>query len=401
MHNHIPFITLALLIFFFGLVSKFSDRSVFTAPMIFMLVGAALAFINADLVTLHINSETVKFIAEITLIIILFTDASMIHFKRLKQVLFGIPGRLLGIGLPLTMFFGAVVAAFLFPSLDIWVVLLIALILSPTDAALGQAVIKNPLVPERIRQSIGVESGLNDGIALPPILMAIAALSTVTQGEQTDGMHWLYFMALQLLLGPLVGASIGRFGGALVDWATDRDWMNAVFHQLCGIAMAIFAYSLAEQVGGNGFIAAFFAGLMFSSKIKKVRVRVTEYGEAHGQLLSLVVFFILGVSAIPFFLPFWDFKALLYSVLSLTVIRMLPVLICLKGSQLDLFSKLFIAWFGPRGIASVLYLLIVVTDLGIEGLEYPLSIIVLTICISVLVHGATAVVLSNRFGKAR
>lgn len=398
MHNHGPFIVLALLFLLFGLVSRLADRSYFTAPMVFMFVGAFIAYINADLVTLHISSVEVKFIAEVTLIIILFTDASLIRFRRLKQVLVGIPGRLLGIGLPLTMILGTLSAGLLFPEFDIWLALLVALILSPTDAALGQAVIKNAKVPETIRRAIGVESGLNDGIALPPILMARAALSISASHDSNSG-HWLSFMAMQLILGPLVGAMIGKLGGALVDWAANRDWMNNTFQQLSGVSLAILGYSCAELIGGNGFIAAFFAGLMFGSKLELLRQKSAAYGEAHSELLSLGVFFILGVSAVPFFYPFWDIKALIYALLSLTIIRMLPVFISLIGSDLDTYSKLFIGWFGPRGIASVLYLLIVITDIGVAGFEYPLSIIVLTICISVFAHGATATLLSNVFKK--
>ena len=397
MHNHIALITISLLILLYGVFSNLSERSPISGPMIFAGTGILLSPLGFNLIEVHVSADIVRTMAEITLIIILFVDASLIQFAKLRTVLAGIPARLLLIGLPLTMLLGTLTALYFFPGQNIWVLVMLALILSPTDAALGQAVVKSEQVPERIKESISIESGLNDGMSLPPILLCIAVLASGGSALSGDG-HWLAFMAKQLTIGPLVGAFVGYFGGKVIDYATNKDWMGNVFHELSAISLAILAFSLAEIFHGNGFIAAFFAGLMLGTKIHIVRERIQEFGEAQGQLLSLIIFFLLGMS-IYLFYPYWDINALIYSILSLTIIRMVPVMISLVGTNIDVYSKLFIGWFGPRGIASVLYMLIVIGELGVPGFEQILSVIVLTVLISIFAHGLSAVYLSNKFER--
>jgi NhaP-type Na+/H+ or K+/H+ antiporter len=274
---------------------------------------------------------------------------------------------------------------------------LIAVILSPTDAALGQAVVKSEHVPDRIRQSISVESGINDGIALPPVLVCIAALGAdVGHLDQA----WLRFLALQLILGPIVGALVGWLGGRFVEVASQRGWMEPTFQRLSAASIAILAFSLAEMVHGNGFIAAFCAGLALGTRTPEVRHRIQEFGEAEGTQLSLFVFLVFGLVMVPAALEYWRLTEVLYALASLTVIRMIPVAMCLAGAKLDWRSIAFIGWFGPRGIASVLYLLMVVGAIGVAGNERVLSVIVLTVMISVVAHGVSAVPLSKLYGRS-
>lgn len=396
MHDYPGLIFTALLIFVFGLFSRLSERSLVTGPMIFVAVGVMVSPLGLDLLKVSMEAKGAKLAAEITLVIILFVDASMIHFTKLRETLAGVPARLLALGLPMTMVLGALVARLLFPQMDLWLVIMMALILSPTDAALGQAVIKSENVPLSIREAISIESGLNDGIALPPILVCIAVLSIGAETIDGSG-HWLYFTALQLGLGPLVGAAVGWFGGRLVDEAAGRGWMEPTFQRLAAISLALLAYAAAESVHGNGFIAAFFAGLLLGTKTPVVRERIQEFGEAEGQLLSLSIFLLLGLVMVPATAPYWDGATWLYAILSLTLIRMLPVVLALMGSGLDKFSVGFIGWFGPRGIASVLYLLIVIGELGVEGYEQALAVIVLTVLLSTFAHGISAVPMVKLF----
>jgi len=379
----------------FGLFSNLSERSPISGPMFFLGIGMLVSPMALSLINVQLNTGIVQTVAEVTLIIILFVDASLIKFSELAKVLAGIPARLLLIGLPLTMVLGTVVAYFLFPGYNIWALAMLALILSPTDAALGQAVIKSKNVPERIKESISIESGLNDGLSLPPILLCIAVLASGGSALAGDG-YWPIFMVEQLTIGPLMGAFVGHVGGKMIDYATNHGWMGAIFHHLAAIALAILAYSFAEMFHGNGFIAAFFAGLMLGTKIHIVRERIQEFGEAQGQLLSLIIFFLLGLSIHRFY-PYWDITSLIYTFLSLTVIRIIPVMLSLMGTELNLYSKLFIGWFGPRGIASILYMLIVISELGVSGYEKLLSVIVLTVLISTFVHGLSAVFMSKQF----
>ncbi|WP_371372302.1 cation:proton antiporter [Thalassotalea aquiviva] len=396
MHDHQALIVTAFLILVFGLVSKLSEKSPITAPMFFLAAGILFSFIG--LFDVHVEMGLIKTLAELTLIIILFVDASLIKFDKLGQALSGIPTRLLAIGLPLTMILGSVIGSLLFPHWSIWLIVLIALILSPTDAALGQAVIKSEKVPKNIRDSVSIESGLNDGIALPPILVCIAALSA-PDGMLPEGGNWFNYLFLQLTLGPLIGALIGWGGGKAIEFASKRDWMAPTFQQLSSVSLAIVAFAFAELFHGNGFISAFFAGLILAVQTKDIRHRIQEFGEAEGQLFSLSIFFLLGLVAVPTFFPYWNMQTFIYALLSLTLIRMLPVFLSLQGTQLSTSKKLFVGWFGPRGIASVLYLLIVIAELGSTGYEEALSVVVLTVILSTFLHGISATFLTNKISR--
>jgi NhaP-type Na+/H+ or K+/H+ antiporter len=395
MHDYPIFIFVALLIFGFGLFSRASERSPISAAMVFVLVGMVAGPIGLGFLKEGINAPLVRVLAEVTLVLVLFVDASTINLRSLIREK-GVPFRLLSLGLPLTMGLGLILAVPLFQNVSLWALALMAFILSPTDAALGQPLITNPAVPENIKEAINVESGLNDGIALPPILACIAVLSSAA-AEKLNAQYWVVFTLKQFLFGPLLGALVGWVGGRLVDKASKAGWMNPTFQRLTAWSLAVLAYALAEIFHGNGFIAAFFGGLMLGTHTPIVRERIQEFGEAEGQQLALFVFLIFGLVAVPTAASYWDAHAWLYAILSLTVIRMVPVAVCLLGTHLGWRSIGLIGWFGPRGIASVLYLLIVVNDLGLAGYERILSVIVLTVLLSVFLHGISAAPLSGLY----
>ena len=398
MHDHPAIIFAAAMIFIYGLFSKVADRSPVTAPMVFVATGILVGPLGFNLFHMEPKGGLVKILTEVTLILILFVDASTINLKQLIQDR-SIPQRLLLIGLPLSMLLGTLVAFLLFPGVDIWLLVLMALILSPTDAALGQAVVKSEKVPECVRRWISIESGLNDGIALPPIFACIAILSLGVGGSDE---HWILFLLQQVILGAAIGGVVGWGGGSLVSICSDKGWMNSTFQRLISGSLAVLCFAIAEHFHGNGFIAAFAGGLLLGSSTKsdQIRERIQEFGEAEGQQLVLFVFLIFSMVMVPQAASHWDINAWVYAVLSLTLIRMLPVAISLLGKKLEIGTILFIGWFGPRGIASVLYLLLVVDILGIEGYERILSVIVLTVLLSVFAHGVSAVPISNRFGKS-
>lgn len=399
MLEHPIFVFMALMILGYGIFSKLSSKSIISAPMVFVAVGVLVSFLNIELLAEGPKAGYVKVLAELTLILVLFIDASTINLKRLI-IDRSLPTRLLGIGLPITMALGALIAIPLFPDQPVWLLLLMAFILSPTDAALGQAVVTGVQVPQRIRQTINVESGLNDGIALPPILVCLAVLSGEA-GEGLDTTYWLGFVARQFVFGPLIGGLVGWGCGRLVEIASQKGWMNHIYQMLASLAIAILAYSLAELLHGNGFIAAYFAGLFLGVKTESIKERIQEFGEAQSQIMVLFIFLLFGMLLVPVSFPYWDWKALIYAVLSLTVIRMVPVAISLIGSGLDQKTIWFIGWFGPRGIASVLYLLMAVIMLGKEGYERIISVITLTVLLSIFLHGVTAVPYSRMFGAQK
>lgn len=392
------FIFAALLILIYGLFSKALEKSVISAPMVFVTVGIIASFFSTQAFSEGTNAPALKVLAEITLVLILFLDASTINRNALKKQR-SLPIRLLLIGLPLTMALGFLIAILMFPGINLWMLALMALILSPTDAALGLAVVTSKAVPEKIRQTINVESGLNDGIALPPILICIAAMATHDAGEGSGSSYWLMFTLKQFIFGPVIGGLVGWAGGQLVDKASRKGWMNTTFQRLSSLSIAILSFALAEMVHGNGFIAAYFAGLLLGSHTREIRERIHDFGEAESQALVLFIFLLLGMILIPMSYPYWDAQAWIYAILSLTVIRMLPVAISLIGTKLPLATVGFIGWFGPRGIASVLYLLLVIIDLGAVGYERIISVIALTVMLSIFLHGITAVPFSKMFGK--
>lgn len=399
MQHHQLLIFFALLILTFGLFSRIAERKSVTGPMFFMTVGILGSSLAFDLIHATPQMGPVKLVAELALTLVLFIDASMIDKTVIRGASSRVPVRLLLIGLPLTMLLGTGLGVLMFGSVSLWAIVLMALILSPTDAALGQAVVKSEEVPSRIRQSISVESGLNDGIALPPILICLALLGA--EAGDREG-AWLEFVIKQVTLGPIVGLAIGWIGGRLIQEMSDRGWMEETFQRLSALPLAILAFAFAESVQGNGFIAAFAAGLGLTMGVTSahVRHRIQEFGETEGTQLILVVFLIFGLAMVPLAAQYWGWRELIYALASLTVLRMVPVAVALIGAKLDWRSIAFIGWFGPRGIASTLYLLMAIAAIGVTGYEQVMSVIVLTIAISVYAHGISAVPFSRRYGQS-
>ncbi len=387
---------LAAALLVFGALSRKAERSVVTPPMVFVLLGVAMSEIGVGWLGSGVAGGVIHGLAELTLLLVLFTDAARIDLSCLRRE-GNLPARMLVIGLPLTIAIGTLVGLGVFPELGAWEVFLLAAILAPTDAALGQAVVSSPLLPVRIRQTLNVESGLNDGIALPIVLVAA---SMGMAGEAGDGVgHWLQFAGLQLLLGPLTGVAIGFFGGRLVERATQTGWMNDPFQRLSVLGLAALSFAAAELLGGNGFIAAFVAGLTVGNTSRAVCSRLHEFGEAEGQLLTLLVFLVFGGVMVPESLARWDGRTLVYAALSLTLVRMLPVAISLWGSGLRWPSVGFLGWFGPRGLASILFVVLVVEDGALARSSALEAVVVMTVLLSTFAHGISAYPLARRYGS--
>lgn len=388
---------LAAAIFAYGLLSRKTADSALTAPMLFTLLGILLGPAVLDWAAPGIESRGVKLLAELSLALILFTDASQIQRSHLVKFEI-LPLRLLAVGLPLTMIAGTLVAYSLFSSGWLLAALL-AIMLTPTDAALARSVFSRQDIDESLRHSISVESGLNDGLALPVLLFVLALLVAGQHGQPAgvDHMHWLLFVAQQFVIGTLWGLFTGRAGGWLSETAARRQWMTRLYQRLSAPALALVAYSGAEVLGGNGFIAAFLAGLFLSARHTRVMGRLKKFGEAEGQLLSLLIFFFFGLIFVPDALPAISLHSVIYALLSLTLIRMVPVFISLTGSGLPFRARMFLAWSGPRGIASVLYLLLVMEQLGFTRAadrEF-FATTVLTILLSIFLHGISARLFHN------
>ena len=373
----------------FGVVSRRLERGFLTPPMVFVALGIAMG----QLGWLGSASSLLHGLAELTLALVLFTDAARIDFAHLRHEA-SLPARLLGIGLPLTVAAGAAAAWVTAPELGIWGAVLLGAILAPTDAALGQAVVSETRVPVRVRQGLNVESGLNDGIVLPIVLVAASFAGAAVEGGAAD--RWLPFAAAQLTLGPLAGVAVGHLGGRAVTRAVRADWMSEPFQRLAVLGLAGLAFGFAELLGGNGFIGAFVAGLTLGRTARPICKRACEFGEAEGQLLTLVVFVIVGGIMVPAAVAHWDYRTWLYAGRSLTLVRMAPVALSLAGMGLRPATLAFIGWFGPRGLASILYVRIVAGG-GLGASDLVESTVTLTVLLSVFLHGATAYPLSRRY----
>jgi sodium/hydrogen antiporter len=387
---------LASVIFLFGLVSRRLEGTVLTAPLVFVAAGVILGPAGLALVEFELDDHSVLLLGEIALAIVLFTDAARTNLSALRQneVL---PLRLLGIGMPLTIALGTFVATLVLTDLTFWEAAIVGTVLAPTDAALGQAVVNNSRVPIRIRQALNVEAGLNDGLSVP--FLALFLTLAVAEEELQSASYWIRFALEQVGLGVLVGVGVGLAGGWLVSWASKREWMTESFERLVLLALAIIAWALADTVGGNGFIAAFVCGLVVGPTVERVGEQLLRFTEAEGQLLNLSVFFVFGVLVIGLIQPL-SLQVALYALLSLSVIRMLPVAVSLAGTHLRSVSVLFMGWFGPRGLASIVLGLIVVSEAPLlAGREQIELVVALTVLVSVLLHGFTAAPLSTAYAR--
>ena len=370
------------------------SRTVLTAPMIFIAFGVVLA--QTGLIEEESAEKLLHLTAEIALVVLLFLDASQIDLRAIrKQHVW--PERMLLIGLPLSVILGTLVA---WPFLEGWplvAVILVAAILAPTDAALGQAVVTNEAVPKRERRALTIESGLNDGMALPIILL-FASLTAGYSGESSgESQNWLLFGVLQIVLGPAAGIFSGLVGGRILIWAQNRGYTSSTFEGVAALALAGASYLLATQIGGNGFIAAFTAGLAFGNVVKDRCKFIFEFTESEGQLLTWGAFLLVGMVLVPEAVSMLTPSMLIIIFMSLFVVRPAAIWLSLIGTDAPPLTRLFFGWFGPRGLATALFALLVVAQIGHEFAEPITAIAINAVWISALLHGLSAIPAAKRY----
>jgi len=379
------FLGAAALLGYVLISNRLTARGV-TAPMVFTLYGLLLGPLVLGVVRLGIDDRAIANIATFTLVLTLFADSVRIDVLKLRHR-HAMPLRMLGIGLPLTMLAGVLVAFVLFPALSIWEAALLGIILGPTDAALGQQVMTDENVPGRVRQALNVESGLNDGLGLPVLLFAASLASA---GDSGGPGRWVAYLGEQLALGPVAGLAAGLAGSAAVTFARDRDWLNDAHLRLAVLGLALLAYTGAELAGGNGFIATFFCGLVVAVRSRPLQWAAHDFESSGGELFNLTVFMLFGAVLLPEYLDHVTWRHVLFAVLALTVLRMGPVAISLLGLGLMPATLAFVGWFGPRGMASILYLLIVATRYDVPVMREIGTTVVLTVLTSIFAHGLSA-----------
>ena len=387
-------VVVAALLLAYAAVSRRLGSTVITAPMVFVaggLIGSAEAL---GLLELDVDSSSVRAVAEATLTLVLFADASRIDVKTLRRE-YVVPLRLLAIGLPLTIAAGTLVGAVMLGELLFIEAIILAIVLAPTDAALGQAVVTDPRIPSRIRQGLNIESGLNDGICVPLLLIAIAVAEA--EGGAVGTGEAARLVVEEIGYGVLAGVLAGVVVAYIVKLGVQRSLIEAHWLQVVPVAGAALAYGLAVWLGGSGFIAAFVGGMVFGGIRRDAGGEVTELTEEVGNLLGGVTFILFGAVMLAPLLDDLSAAAVAYALLSLTLIRMLPVWLAMLGTGARPPTLAFLGWFGPRGLASIVFAVILIEDADLTHAGVLGEAIVATIGLSVLLHGLSASPLTERY----
>ncbi|MCZ4125882.1 cation:proton antiporter [Streptomyces sp. H39-S7] len=387
----------------YGALSRRLSTTVISGPLVFMLFGLAIGPLGLDLMSQSRDSEVTRTLLESALVLLLFADAAAIRAPDLRREDF-LPLRLLVVGLPATMALGWLVAWLLLPGLSMWELALAGIILAPTDAALGQQAVANNRVPALIRGGLSVESGLNDGLALPFFVLALAA---VGEGHGHPGVAETFLRAL--LLSGAIGLAAGWAGASLLRWSAARGWSSSDWRQCLVLAVPAVAYALCVAAEGSGFIGAWVCGLAFGIRLRQAPADRgdqaktsnpalnTEFTERLGLLLASLSFLVFGAVILGPTLQHLTWRMIIYALLSLTVIRMLPVALALIGAGLRPASVAYLGWFGPRGLASLVFGLIAFEE-HLPGMALLSDVIAVTVGLSILLHGASAPFLGDRYG---
>ena len=387
--------TIVVIIIAWSAFSAPLDRRGITSALFFTAAGLVVGASALGWLDVSVESAVAERVTEIALVLLLFSDAARLDLRALRREL-GWPSRLLLIGLPLTMIAGVGVGWLVFPGMALASVVLLSTMLASTDAALGQKVVTDTSVPARVRQALDVESGLNDGLAVPFFLVAL----DVANAELETGVTWAVVSnaAAQIGWGLAGGLVAGIAGGLLFRFADRRKWIGGEWRQIVPLAMAILAYALAVTLGGSGFIAAFVGGMAFGRASGARGSVVTLFTEEAGGLVAAVTWIGFGALALTPAIPHVTWQVVLYAALSLTVVRMIPVAIALAGRGVRRPTVAFIGWFGPRGLASIVFALLAL-ELGVPDGEVVLTTVVVTVALSVVLHGLTSAPLVTAYHR--
>ncbi|MEP6464522.1 MAG: cation:proton antiporter [Frankiaceae bacterium] len=387
-------LVVAVTVLAFGLVAGRLKGWPVTMPMLFTGAGLLLGPKALGVLDFDVENELVSALAEATLVVVLFTDASRMDLRTVLRE-HSLALRLLGIGLPLAVVAGTGAGLLLLPGLGLASIALLAATLAPTDAALGQAFVEDETVPARIRQTLNVESGLNDGLAVPfiTVLLDIARHET----GSTPGYVWLFLRLVGV--GVAVGAAVGWAGGRLLEASTRRGWATETTKRLATIAVAAIGYAGAELLTGNGFVAAFTAGLVIGTTARSLLPHTTAFAEAEGQLLSLLTFLLFGTVLVAGVLDELSWRVITYAVASLLLVRPVAVALALLGAGLRPATVGFIGWAGPRGLASIVYAVLIAETAHVPDAHQVFAVAAWTILLSVYAHGLTATPLSAWYGR--
>ena len=383
---------LAIIAFIYSVIAGRVERSVITGPIVFVVVGFLIGPFGTGWIQPDLGNADLRLLADLTLALILFIDAAGADLKVLKQHI-RLPSRMLLVGLPGVIALGTFCAWLVFDGLTLVEAAILATMLAATDAALGKGVVTNKAVPARVREGLNSESGLNDGLCVPVLLLFIAIAEH--GGEGIGGsILALKLVAREVGIGLVVGLGMTFVGVSLLRTCRARGWITQIWMQIPVVTLAVGCFALAQALHGSGYIAAFTGGLLFGVLAKEQTHDLVLAAEGTGELLALTTWLVMGTAVLGQQFDKFNFEVVLYAVLSLTVVRVLPVFAALTGTGERTDSKLFLAWFGPRGLASIVFAIIVLNT-EVEHRDLMAVIVVCTVFLSVFAHGLTARPLVN------
>lgn len=369
-------------------------RTWITEPMLAMVLGMAAGWFLID--SMSLESPINLTILELTLALILFTDASRIDVSRLRHG-YSWSLRMLLVGLPLAVIMATALSG-PYLGLSLGLAMLLGVVLAPTDAALAEPVLVSKSVPDRVRQALNVESGLNDGLAVPLLLIAIGLIDAETRGGPGRG---VVLVVTQLGIGIIGGVALGWVGARLIGKGTEAGWMDPLHQKMAAVALAVGGFAAVQLLGGSGFVATFIAGGVMSHLIRPRCDYIYDFAEAEGHSLVLLAFFVIGAgSAVDVIREGVPIEALVMALASIFVVRPLAIWLSLLGQDMNKRTKVFLGWFGPRGLATVVFLLVAVEELGTVDplVQDTITVVVL---LSIVLHGVTAVPMSRWLGGMR
>ena len=401
MHSETALV-LTVLVFGYALVSGLIKQWYLAPALIFVLLGMALGPFGLNLLDAGPGTEGYTVLAQVALTVILFVQASRLDVAGLmRRGLLSF--RLIVIGIPLTVVLGALTAAALLPVLPWWEAVCWAAVVAPTEVALIETLIDDERVPDRVRNALSVESGFSDGIALATLLAAVALASARVDPHPGD---WLWFAFRTEVVSLFMGVSVGLAGGLLVVWSRRRGWLNDIWAQLATLAIALICFEIGEGVDASGFVAAFTGGLAFAFVTIRGGTAVSEGGgtavsegggtavpnqvsDAAAQLLELMVFAMFGAFAV---IDGWrnvSWRVVAFSFVAVFAVRMVAVLAALVRTDLSLYSRAFIGWFGLRGIGTLVLGLLVINRGEIQHTDIIAQTVVVTVTLSLVLHSLT------------
>lgn len=392
------YVELAILVVFIFIYSSLAgglEKTIISGPMIFTIVGLVIGPLGLGWLQLELDHNGLRVLADITLALVLFLDAANANLREVRKN-FQIPGRMLAFGLPLTILSGLGLGLLIFDQLSFYELAILATMLAATDAALGKGVITNKLVHVRIREGLNVESGLNDGICVPVLFLFIALAVDYDTGGSSI-VFALKLVAQEVGIGLIVGLVISALGAKILKYCWKRGWVTEIWRQLPVVALSLACFSAAQSLHGSGYVAAFVGGLLFGSLVTSGKHQLMMAAEGTSETFALVTWVMFGAAVLGQVFEYFNWQVVLYSLLSLTVVRMLPMYISLTGSKETFTSKLFLGWFGPRGLASIVFAVIVLNN-NVKNGDLLALIVVCTVTLSIFGHGLTANWLAKRLG---